>query len=680
MNRPAASSLLLARLSLAPALLVVSWLLVSLPLLLAGSYTIGPALALFVPVAVAVVAVGCRGAVRASAPPAPGRYLTWWPAAGVLLVSAAFLLLQLKFNSEQIIVRRDPATYAQFAAWLNEHGRLPISPSLWAFGGDDPVLRFDSPGFYERDGEIVPQFLAGLPLLLALGGWIGGTPVLLAMSPLLGAGAVLSFGGLTARLVGPLWAPVGALAFAACWPLMFVSRSTYSESAALVLLLGGLCLMHDVRDLKEGRLRAFLAGLCLGLVVLVRVDGLRDVLPVLVFAGALFARRRPTGIPLAAGLLVGAAGGLVEGFLLSRPYLDYIGGSLRPLLMLAAAAVVGTLVMVGAWRLRPEWFSRTGDLVARGRLPDAAAVLTVLLVLAFSVRPYVQTVRRIPSNAEDAFNSGYIEHIQRSTGLPVDGARQYTELALHWVVWYVGLPALILATFGAAILIRRMLRRESPAWVLPFSIIALTTVATLLRPGITPDHPWASRRLVAVVIPGVLILAVWMLAWATRRFRRLGYGRVATFVLAFAGSLVLLVPIGASSAGLVFKPVDQGELRAVDRLCGELRQGTTVLIVERVTADRFSPVVRNMCGLPTARVDGAGVEDVKRVADRVIKETGRRPVVLGATSADVAPYGQGRRAVDLRTRQDGHALRDRPKHTWSLDVEVWLAEYTPPLG
>lgn len=680
MNRPAVSSPLLARLSLAPALLVVAWLLVSLPLLLAGSYTIGPALALFVPVAAAVVAVGCRGAVRAAAPPAPGRYLTWWPAAGVLLVSTAFLLLQLKFNSEQIIVRRDPATYAQFATWLNEHGRLPISPSLWAFGGDDPVLRFDSPGFYERDGEIAPQFLAGLPLLLALGGWIGGTPVLLAMSPLLGAGAVLAFGGLTARLVGPLWAPVGALAFAACWPLMFVSRATYSESAALVLLLGGLCLMHDVRDLREGRLRAFLAGLCLGLVVLVRVDGLRDILPVVVFAGVLFARKRPTGIPLAAGLVVGAAGGLAEGFLLSRPYLDYIGGSLRPLLMLAAAAVAGTLVMVGVWRLRPDWFNRTGDRVAGGRLPDVAAVLTVLLVLVFSVRPYVQTVRRIPSNAEDAFNSGYIEHIQRSTGLPVDGTRQYTELALHWVVWYVGLPVLILATFGAAILIRRMLRRESPAWVLPFSIIALTTVATLLRPGITPDHPWASRRLVAVVIPGVLILAVWMLAWVTRRFRRLGYGRVATFVLAFAGSLVLLVPIGASSAGLVFKPVDQGELRAVDRLCGELRQGVTVLIVERVTADRFSPVVRNMCGLPTARVDGAGVEDVKRVADRVIDEAGRRPVILGATSADVAPYGRGRKAVDLRTRQDGHALRDRPKHTWPLDIEVWMVEYAPQMG
>lgn len=679
MNRPAAPALLLARLSIAPALLVVAWLLVSLPLLLAGTYTIGPALVLFVPVAALVVTVGCRGAVRAPAPPPAGPRTAWWPVTGVLLVSLAFLLVQLRYSSEQILVRRDPATYAQFAAWLNAHGSLPISPSLWAFGGGDPILRFDSPGFYVEDGAIVPQFLAGLPLLLALGGWIGGLPAMLAMAPLLGAGAVLAFGGLTARLVGPLWAPVGALAFALCWPLMFVSRSTYSESAALVLLLGGLCLMHDVRDLKEGRFRAFLAGLALGLVVLVRIDGLRDVLPVVVFAGVLFARRRRTGIPLAAGLALGVAAGLGEGFLLSGPYLEYVSGSLRPLLLLTALAVVGTLVMVAVWRLRPEWFRRTGDRVAGGRLPDVAAVLTVLLVVAFAVRPYVQTVRRVPRNAEDRFNSEYIEHIQRSTGLAVDGARQYTELSLHWVVWYVGLPALLLATFGAALLLRRLLRRDSPAWVLPFAIIALTTVATLLRPGITPDHPWASRRLVAVVIPGVLLLAVWTLAWATRRFRRIGYGRVATFCLAFAGSLVLLVPVGASSAGLVFKPVDRGEVKAVHRLCRELGQGTTVLIVERVTADRFSPVVRNMCGLPTARVDGARAEDVRRVADR-IAETGRRPVMLGANASDVAPYGSPRQVVDLRTRQDGHALRDRPKGTWPLVVTVWLAERPPPQG
>ncbi|WP_281280984.1 hypothetical protein [Actinocorallia herbida] len=665
----------LARVSVVPVLLVVAWLVVGLPLLLLGTFTIGPALALFPFAAAAALAVGLHGAPRVPQGPGLDPRWSWWPLAGVLLVTVLFLAVQLEFNSEQVIVRRDPATYAQFAAWLNGHGALPISPSLWAFGGPDPVLRFDSPGFYAESGgtEIVPQFMAGMPLLLALGGWIGGTGALLAVAPVLGAFAVLTFGGLTARLVGPLWAPVGAAAFALCWPVMFVSRATYSESAALVLLLGGLCLLHDVRDLRGGRARAFLAGLAFGLVVLVRIDGLRDILPVIVFAGVLFARRRRTGLPLAAGVAVGAGAGLAEGYLLSRPYLTYLGGSLLPLLAVTGATVLGTAAMAALWRWRPVSFRRGGDWVARGRIPDLAAALTVLIMIGFAVRPYVQTVRRIPTNAEDEFNSEYIAYIQKTIGLPVDGARQYTELSLHWVAWYVGVPALILATAGAALLLRRLLRRASPEWVLPYGLIALTTVATLLRPGITPDHPWASRRLVSVVIPGLLLFAVWALAWATRRVRRTGYGRAVAFLFAAAGTLALTFPIGAASAGLVFKPVDQGESAAVRALCHELGQGVTVLITERVTADRFSPVLRDSCGIPTARVDGAAKADVDRVAARVLAKD-RRAVVLGANASDVSPYGDPVQVVDLRTRQDGHALESRPRSTWSLTITVWMAE------
>ncbi|MDX6744631.1 hypothetical protein [Actinocorallia sp. A-T 12471] len=676
MTTPAVPPTPLARLSVAPALLVVAWLVVGLPLLLLGSFTIGPALALFPLAAAATLTIGFRGSTKA--PARPGPRLAWLPPVGVVLVALVFFVVQLEFNSEQVIVRRDPATYAQFAAWLNGHGGLPISPSLWAFGGPDPVLRFDSPGFYaDGDAAIHPQFMAGLPILLALGGWIGGTGALLAVSPLLGACAVLTFGGLTARLVGPLWGPVGAAAFALCWPVMFVSRSTYSESAALVLLLGGLCLLHDVRDLRDGKARAFLAGLAFGLVVLVRIDGLRDILPVIVFAGVLFARRRPTGLPLAAGVAVGAGAGLLEGYLLSRPYLTYLSGSLTPLLAVTGLTVLGTVLMAALWRWRPVSFRRGGDWVARGRIPDVAAALTVVFLLALAVRPYVQTVRRIPANADDEFNSQYIAYIQEAIGLPVDGTRQYTELSLHWVAWYVGVPALILATAGAALLLRRMLRRASPEWVLPYGLIALTTVATLLRPGITPDHPWASRRLVSVVIPGLLLFAVWALAWATRRVRRSGYGRAVTFLFAAAGTLALTFPIGAASAGLVLKPVDQGENAAVRALCRQLGQGVTVLITERVTADRFSPVLRNTCGIPTARVDGADKADVDRVAARIL-ERGRRAVVLGANAPDVSPYGEARQVVDLRTRQDGHALESRPRSTWSLTITVWMAEIARP--
>ena len=56
---------------------------------------------------------------------------------------------------------------------------------------------------------------------------------------------MLTFGGLAARLIGPRWAPLAALVLAITLPMQFTSRSTYSEPAAAILFLGGLCLVTD---------------------------------------------------------------------------------------------------------------------------------------------------------------------------------------------------------------------------------------------------------------------------------------------------------------------------------------------------------------------------------------------------------------------------------------------------
>ncbi|NEA26209.1 hypothetical protein G3I70_27480, partial [Actinomadura bangladeshensis] len=329
---------LLARATLAPALLIVAWLAVALPLLLAGVFRPIPAIALFVPAAAVALWLGLRAPAGASSGdrPRPGHAdaAPRWATGSVLAITVAFLVLQAVMCSEQIVVRRDPASYVQFATWLAEHGSLPIPRMTDAFGGPDAILRFESPAFYADGGAIVPQFMAGMPLVLALGGWLGGTHGILLMAPLLGACCVLAFAGLVARLVGPRWAPAGALLLALTLPMLYVSRSTFSELPAIALLLGGLSLMHDARRERgrRGDLKALLAGLALGLIVLVRIDGLRDVLPVLAFAGLLIGLRRGAGYWAAGGLLLGAGAGLAEGFTLSRPYLRYLDASLKPLL------------------------------------------------------------------------------------------------------------------------------------------------------------------------------------------------------------------------------------------------------------------------------------------------------------------------------------------------------------
>src|SRR5690349_10707689 len=103
------AGLFLARLTLVPALVLVSWLALALPLVTAATFTPLPAIALFVPVAVLVLPFALR-AVRPSRTDG-GRWGSWWTVAALLAVAVAFCALQLATCSEQIVVRRDPASY-----------------------------------------------------------------------------------------------------------------------------------------------------------------------------------------------------------------------------------------------------------------------------------------------------------------------------------------------------------------------------------------------------------------------------------------------------------------------------------------------------------------------------------------------------------------------------------------
>ncbi|WP_043620712.1 hypothetical protein [Nonomuraea candida] len=660
----------LAALSVLPALAVAGWLLAGLPLLLLGRFAPAPAALLGLP----VIALLCWAGTRRL----PGVTAAPWQVAGVVAVALGSGVFNLVMHSEQLAVRRDPATYAQYAAWIAGHGSLPIPTQAEAFGGPDPALDFAGVGFYAVDGGVVPQFMPGPPLLFAIGNWLGAP---FAVPAVLGALAVLTVAGVTARLAGSRWAVVAAGAFAVCMPILYTSRTTFSEIPSLILLFGGLALTHDAltspaASARDKWMKGLPAGLVFGLAVLVRVDGLRDVLPVLAFAGVLIAMRRfrrPEGVvgpPLLAGLLVGAGIGLLAAYTLARPYLSYLSGSVRPLLAICAGVLVltaaGTAAAPALARLRlPGW------------APGAGAGLVVLVMAALYARPWFQTVTRVPQTPEDARTAQMIAQIQRANGLPMDGHRLYFENSLHWVAWYVGPPAILLATVAAALLVRRMLRDgASFEWLLPLAVVGWTTVTTLLRPEITPDHPWAARRLVPVVIPGMILLAAYGLA----RLRRLS-DRHGPLVLRWgmaAAVLLVIVPPAVTSIGTAFTPVERGEAAAVAAMCAKLPPDASVLSVERVTGERFTQVVRGMCGRPAALVERGGAGDlapedeVRRLVERV-RAAGRVPVVLGAEAGQVSPYGPATQVLKLVTRQDERSLLEAPDGTWSLRMNVWMA-------
>jgi hypothetical protein len=700
-------------------MLAAAWLLPAFPLLLTGRLSARPMVFMFVPLAAGLCYFAvrqlpaswptfrpARAPAEAQAKPKARARARWWPLIATVAIAAAFAAWQMAERTEQIIYLRDPATYLQVAYWIAHHGHLPIPDSVAAFGGPHPGLSFASSNYYPRGTGIVPQFMTGMPLVLAAGVWLHGIKAALLVTPLIGGCAVLSFGGLAGRLVGPGWAPAAAAVLALTLPEQYTSRGTFSEPLAQVLMFGGLCLLADSLTVNrnpgkkpdwpgQDKVLAALAGLALGLTILVRVDGLSDILPALPFLGVLLAARRRQAVPFGVALVVGVGYGLADGYLKSRPYLDLEAPSLRPLGYIVAITVVATAAGIAITASQKGRNAAKKVLATKTAqyLPVAAAALTVLIFVAFAVRPLVQTV----AGETDPTSIAYVAELQKLAGLPVNGHRQYYEDSLYWVIWYLGVPAVLLGAFGLAVLAKNatkaLLTWKDPTaaarvWALPLMMALWSVVTVLYRPAIAPDQPWASRRLVPFVLPGLILGGIWAAAWLKDQAAQLGRNRATAVTVASCCVASMLIPTalttldlsitkadGVKAHGMAFRKIGPGEIAAVSKLCASFPPDVSVVILDPLTADRFAQVVRGMCGLPTAVLTDK--KDLGPVI-KGIQSVGRRPVLLAENQADLP--GTPKQVVNLLTTQEAHNLTAPPTRTWLIHYTVWMSTITASAG
>ncbi len=741
LGRPGVGGAGFARITVLPAVAVLAWLLPGLPLLLAGAFLPVPMLLISVPLAVALGVLGLRR-VPVSWPRALSgerrerRRDAWYGLAGTVAVAAGFAVWQLIFRSEPVIVLRGSGAYLQTGYWIAQHGSLPIPQSLAAFGGSHPGLSFSSTGFFAQGSSVVPASMAGLPMLLAGAFWVHSISAATALGPVIGGLAILAFGGLTGRLAGPRWAPAGALVLGFTLPEQYVSRSALSETTAQVLLFGGLCLVIDAVTLARAngagaralaatdgqrwpsarwqftrrrrphgqpgwftpqRAMIALGGLALGMTSVVQVGGLLDVVPAIAFVGILIVGRRALGGAFSIGLIVGVAYGLADGYLLARPFM----AALKPLpeVIGLIAVWVAALTLAGVELLRyPRLRGGLRRVLARRPLrwlPQACALLAVAAFIGLAIRPYLQTVRG-PATGPAA---DYVALLQRIAHLRPDPGRTYAEDTLYWVLWYIGFPAILLGGFGLALLVRRCVRAlvswtdpqgAARAWGLPLAIICAGSAAVLWYPAVAPDQPAASRRLVPLVLPGLIVFAIWASAWLVGRARDRGAGAVATSFVGVCCVAALLVPTAVTTFGLglthsgkggalqsvadglATKRIGAGEINAVRGLCASIRPDSSVVILDRRVAERFLQVIRGMCGVPAASMAGQPAAAVATVVSG-IGAVGRRPVLLAARPRQLAGYSSPVRVLDLLTTQDPHTLTQPPAGPWPVRYVIWLA-------
>ncbi|MGF1645835.1 MAG: hypothetical protein ACFCVF_02775 [Kineosporiaceae bacterium] len=674
------------------------------------------------PVAVAVALVpvmavaGAAQQVGVWAPPAAfgalaiGAVLAWlvarqvpvpaipaWAVVAVVLIAVAAGGWAALTHGEHVAVRRDAGAYATYALSLARFGGVPIDPGIDVLGvaATDPFVRVGGAANYQVpvveggqvvDLEIVPQFLVGTPAVLTLGWWVAGWQGLFVVPAVVGAAALAGFGALAAVTAGPRTAVGATAALALAQPVLLANRQTYSEPLSLLFLVtAGTVLTLAVAAGRTGTAArlGLLAGALFGANMFVRVDGLREAVLLIPVVTVLVLLRHPAARGLVLGLVALAVPAALAATPWSSPYVAQVRDSLFPLLAGAGVLAAAAAAVVALGRRVPP--RRVAPLLAL--LPGAAAAAVAVTGLGLVSRPLWLV------DYHDPLLPGlgdFVGSLQMAQGLPVDPMRSYAEHTVTWLSWWLG-PAAVAAAFCAAVMLawagaRAVTTGGMPPW-LPVLVVGLaSTVLTLARPGITPDHPWADRRLVTTALPTVALLAAVAFAWLVGEAARLRGAKVrATAVAATAvvATTALLVPPALATWPVATDRTEVGQPAAADAVCAELPEDAVLIAVDDPTRVLWGPVLRARCGVGVvgiaAQSDAGDHRQRVREAAETARENGYAPVALaGATPGprdDLAAAldAQWSPVVQLDTTEPQRWLEQRPDGTRPLSLQVWLA-------
>jgi hypothetical protein len=588
--------------------------------------------------------------------------------------------------SEDVLGARDPGIYYATGVAIARDGALlqhdwalqalaadlgDVSVNYWLFQSVHGwPLRFPGQLFVRNLplGQVEPGFLPWYPAAVAfavdaggLGAGLWANPVLatLALAAVFLAGRSLFGVGAGALCVGWL-----AINLAQVW----FARYTMAEPAAQLLVWTGLYALVRARQ-RPDRALGVLAGLAWGGMCLTRVEAALLVPPVAGYLGWLTRqpRHRPWTLP-ALGLL--AAGGLHAGwhawrFAPAYSAMVFSGATLA----VAAGGVALALTLAGAlWLLltgrgspatRKTAGPQADRMARRGR-----AVLVTLLIIGAAFAYVVRPVLPLSLPAGEASD--------------VEVAARESLVRLGW---YVTAPGLGLALAGAGLLLwRGRWRRAGPF----LGLLGLSLAFYLPNPLVSSDQPWAARRYLPLVLPGLLLLA----AYAAVILGRLSARRVRwprPIGVAVVALLAALVAVGEwqATAAVADSSEHAGALAQTEALAAFFPAEAIVLFPRSTAGMRLSLPLQYLgnrkCFVLPAEEPVEGVLEIMRrwrLEQRpiywVVSSGTRFPTPAGFR---FQPAGQFTFAVPQLERP-----QDRlPRATESLefDLQIYRVELAP---
>jgi hypothetical protein len=501
-------------------------------------------------VVVAVQLVRYRGRPRFAMP-----RLTRWRIVLLLGLAVAGLVYALA-PADPVITGRDMAVYALRGVYIATHGRLDIAypPDLMADGGALPPGWIGFAGIYSTEPAQTVQFGPLLPAWLAQAYAVGGMGALVRLNAIFAVLAALPMFAIARRWTPTRVAVLATFFLAFNAGQIWVARSTLSEMMSQLLVWCGFVLLIAPRPRGRTRVLAW-AGVFIGLSAVVRIDSL-VMLPLLVVGHAVAAAIDPARhgaravMPFYAAALPLFAIATVSYATLSAPYFGDLGPQLR--LVGVVAVVAGGLF---AATLNPPVRRAAASALGSSRvLAPAAGVVLLLAIFAYFVRPALAPFATIDA-----------------PGHPLDGSRSHVEDAMRNLGAYVAPPTVWLAVIGwlgaSATAVRRNI-----GWLPVLAVVGGYSGLYFWDQSISPDHFWAIRRFVPIILPATVILAAvtgWLL------LRRLPK-RIQTAVLALV-VVALAAHTWRIDTPMISVPERAGSSAAIEQFSDALPTAPTYL-------------------------------------------------------------------------------------------------------
>jgi hypothetical protein len=576
-----------------------------------------------------------------------------------LYLALGFGLFAALHSSEHIITGRDPGVYFITGKWVAQHGDLiydsGLTPEVAA--ELDSLHSWSQLGIHDGPpGKGYFQFTHLMGVTLGAANLVGGDRLMFNTPAALAAVALLGVFVLARQIAGAPAALIAIGAMAIHPATLHFAKDAYSEWLALVFAAAGFWVWLIPDDRRPG-LKYTAAGVLVATGVLARVDGWVTIATFLMGVTYLIVTdrgERPFTRKHLRWLLLGMTGVALLGYLdltlRSPAYFGHVASIRRAMFGAAAAA----LVVLVAHSVR--------DLLAQNlrrgvrRVAGWAASLAVLTLGAYGLFVRPQVPHRIDRVTP------LLEGLQARDGLPIDGSRTYYESSLEWFTWYQGrflvVALIVAAALASFVVIRKAGDRRGPV----LAVFLGVSILYLWNPSITPDHLWAMRRFLPIVLPMSFVFLAWAAAAAERRGGTRGTAIALLAGLPLMVGSVTMLRVGAPIATV---RTDIGVLWATQQVCSGIPDDAAAIIDGGLT---YAAAVRLYCDVPTIRGLNEGQADLMAGA-------GYRPVAVAGTGACLA--GDRRGGASLQYTHPEITVERPPSGVGVSTFDVWVTELGP---